>query len=71
MKLADDTYSADSVRVTDAIARNVGIRWCSTCQSDRPADTFVRLNAHRLVCADCYKRRTAGTPSANLYGRTK
>lgn len=71
MKLADDTYSADSVRVTEAIARNVGIRWCSTCQRDKPADSFVRINASRLVCADCYKRRTSGAKPARVFGRAK
>lgn len=47
--------SAETTRVTEAIARNVGIRWCSTCQSDRPAAGFVR-NGNRLRCAACAAR---------------
>lgn len=63
--------TSETTRVTEAIARNVGIRWCATCQRDKPAASFVKLNASRMVCADCMARRTAGKPAANLYGRAK
>lgn len=42
-------------RITAAIARNVGIRWCSTCQMARPAEGFVKRGS-RLRCAACDAR---------------
>lgn len=42
----------DNARVTDAIAKNLGVRWCSSCQRDKPADGF-RKQGCRWRCADC------------------
>lgn len=41
-----------NTRITDAIAKNVGIRWCSACSRDKPAEGFVKQGS-RWRCADC------------------
>lgn len=51
----------ENTDITDAIARNVGIRWCSTCNADRPAAGFIKRGP-RWICAGCQKRRANGTP---------
>lgn len=62
-----DYNKAHNARITDAIAKNVGIRWCSTCQRDKPAEGFIKKGC-RWICRDCRTRRMNGTPSS-LYGR--
>lgn len=49
--------NAENTRVNAAIAKNIGIRWCSSCQSDKPADGFKRLGASRWICGGCVERR--------------
>ncbi len=61
--------SSDEItRITAAIAKNVGIRWCSTCQMDRAADGFKRING-RWICADCQARRKKGVLPHQIYRR--
>jgi hypothetical protein len=55
---------ADNTRVTDAIAKNIGIRWCSSCNADRAAAGFKKIGA-RWVCAGCQVRRKAGSRAAS------
>lgn len=55
----------ENARVTDAIAKNVGIRWCSTCQSDKPAEGF-RKQGCRWICAGCQAQRKQLIPSRTL-----
>lgn len=56
-----------NTRTTAAMARNLGFRWCSTCQRDKPVAGF-RKKGCRWICGDCMARRANGAPS-NLYGR--
>ena len=51
----------DNARATLAIANNVGIRWCSSCQSDKPAEGFKKLRS-RWICTGCQVRRNNGKP---------
>jgi hypothetical protein len=51
--------SAECTRVTAAMAKNVGIRWCSSCQSDKPAEGFklVGGGTRRWICGSCAQGR--------------
>ena len=51
----------ENTRVTDAIAKNVGFRWCSTCNADKPAAGFIKKGC-RWICAGCQVRRANKTP---------
>lgn len=57
----------DNARVTDAIARNVGVRWCSSCNSDKPADGFIKLGC-RWICPGCQVRRANREPGTWVLG---
>lgn len=46
------TSAAETTRISAAIARNHGRRWCSACQTDKPAEGFVLRNNH-WRCAHC------------------
>jgi formylmethanofuran dehydrogenase subunit E len=54
----------ENTRVTDAIAKNIGIRWCSSCQHDKPEAGFKKMNG-RWVCPGCQARRKAGSRAAS------
>jgi hypothetical protein len=51
--------SAETTRVTAAIAKNVGFRWCSSCQADKPADGFRLIGGgtKRWICGGCVAGR--------------
>jgi ribosomal protein L40E len=51
----------ENARVTDAVARNVGIRWCSSCNADKPAEGFIKKGC-RWICAGCQLRRKTREP---------
>lgn len=62
---AGEPAESDTVRITDAVARSMGTRWCSSCQSHQPADTGRWLLNKRGVrhmwrCAACTARRQPG-----------
>lgn len=42
----------ENTRITDAIAKNVGIRYCSNCMRTKPAEGFVKVNS-RWRCPAC------------------
>lgn len=42
----------ENARVTVAIAKNAGFRWCSACQMDKPAEGFKKRGC-RWICAGC------------------
>lgn len=46
----------ENTRITDAIAKNLGIRWCSGCNRDKSAAGFVKQGC-RWRCADCHALR--------------
>ncbi|MDT3707453.1 MAG: hypothetical protein ROZ09_11545 [Thiobacillus sp.] len=50
-----------NTRTTDAMAKNVGIRWCSSCNADKPAAGFVKKGV-RWICAGCQARRKNREP---------
>jgi len=50
-----------NARATAAIAKNAGFRWCSTCQSDKPAEGFIK-QGRRWICAGCLVRRANREP---------
>lgn len=54
----------ENTRVTDAIAKNVGIRWCSSCQMDKPEPGFKKIST-RWVCPGCQLRRRPGSRAAS------
>lgn len=60
----------ENTRVTDAIARSTGKRWCSSCQMDRAADGFRKINS-RWFCSDCQTRKRKGIPPHPLFGRAR
>lgn len=62
--------NADMARINDAVARNLGTRWCSTCQMDKPAEGFKKTGA-RWICACCVKRRKARALSGLYSGAGK
>lgn len=56
---------SDTARITDAIARSMGTRWCSSCQSHQPADAGTWVLNKRGVrqlwrCSGCVARRRSG-----------
>lgn len=57
----------ENARVTDAIAKNVGIRWCSSCNSDKPAEGFRKIGP-RWICSGCQVRRKNRTPGTWMRG---
>lgn len=59
--------NTENARVTDAIAKNVGIRWCTSCNSDKPAEGFKKQGV-RWICAGCLQRRKDRTPGSWMQG---
>lgn len=53
--------NTENARVSEAIARNVGIRWCTSCNSDKPAEGFKKIGV-RWICAGCQVRRKSLMP---------
>lgn len=47
--------SCETARITEAIARNTGRRWCSSCQADKPIEGGQRQGC-RWRCAACHAR---------------
>lgn len=52
------TQKKEWVRVSDAVARTTGRRWCSACQMDKPVEGFVKQGC-RWRCAACMARSRA------------
>lgn len=51
----------ENTRVNDAVARNLGVRWCSGCNADKPAAGFIKKGC-RWICAGCQLRRKTREP---------
>lgn len=57
--MSADLKKSDLTRISNALARTLGVRWCGNCRADRKVAGGKWITPSRWICASCADVRAA------------